>query len=67
MSEEIMRFLPFLVPLILIQLGLTIASLVSAIRSNSFRTGSRVLWIVLSFVAIIGPILYFTIGSDRSS
>ena len=67
MPEEIMRFLPFLVPIILIQVGLTIASLVSALRSQSFRTGSRALWVVLSFVSFIGPILYFTIGSDRSS
>ena len=62
MTEDLIRFLPFLVPLIIIQVGLTIASLVHTLKSTSYRTGTRTLWVILSFVSIIGPILYFTIG-----
>jgi len=61
--EQIIRdFLPFLIPLILLQFGLTLAALISAIRQQSFRRGNRVLWVIVSFISIIGPILYFTLG-----
>ncbi|MCL2426841.1 MAG: PLDc N-terminal domain-containing protein [Oscillospiraceae bacterium] len=62
LEQIILDFLPFLIPLVLLQVGLTVASLVSAIRQKNFRRGNRVLWIIVSFISIIGPILYFTLG-----
>ena len=62
LEQMILEFLPFLIPFILLQVGLTVASLVSAIRRENFRRGNKVLWIVVSFISIIGPILYFTLG-----
>jgi len=62
LEQVILEFLPFLIPLILLQVGLTLASLISAARRQNFRRGNRVLWIIVSFISIIGPILYFTIG-----
>ena len=61
-TYDLTRFLPFLIPVIIIQFGLTIAALVHVLRHDNYRTGNRVLWVVLSFFAFIGPILYFTIG-----
>ena len=60
--EILQEYLPFLVPLMVIQLGLTIASLVHVCRHKTYRFGNRPLWIVLSFISIIGPVLYFAIG-----
>jgi hypothetical protein len=62
MSEEIVRLLPFLIPVIVIQVGLTIASLIHVLMHKTYRKGNRVLWIIISFISIIGPIIYFTIG-----
>jgi len=64
MSEDIMRFLPFLIPIIVIQVGLTIASLTHVLRHKTYRRGNRVLWIIVSFISIIGPVIYFTLGKE---
>jgi hypothetical protein len=56
-------YIPFLIPVAVIQLGLMIAALVHILRHETYKAGNRVLWIVVVvFVNIIGPILYFTIG-----
>lgn len=55
-------YLPFLIPIIIIEVGLTIAALVHIFTHKKYRVGNRVLWVILSFVQIIGPVLYFIIG-----
>ena len=57
-----MEYLPFLIPLIVIQLGLMIAALVHIFTHKTYKRGNRILWVILSFVQIIGPILYFVLG-----
>lgn len=65
---ELLQYLPFLLPVLLIEWGLAIAALAHILRHKTYRCGSRALWIVLSLlVGIIGPILYFTIGKDPES
>jgi hypothetical protein len=45
------------------QFALMITALVHVLRHDSYKHGSRILWmIVVIFVGIIGPILYFTLG-----
>lgn len=62
-TQNIMQYLPFVIPIIVIELGLLIAALVHILRHNTYKVGNRVLWIVLVIVLnIIGPILYFIIG-----
>ena len=57
------QYLPFLIPIALIELGLLVAALISILRHKTYRVGNRVLWIILVIVInIIGPILYFAIG-----
>jgi hypothetical protein len=61
--EVLAEYLPLLIPLVLIQLGLLIAALIHIFRHDTYRTGSRAIWVVISiFINIVGPILYFTIG-----
>ncbi|GHV32395.1 hypothetical protein FACS18949_03170 [Clostridia bacterium] len=60
--EIIRQYLPFLIPLIVIELGLTVAALIHIFTHKTYRKGNRVLWVILSFVQIIGPVLYFVIG-----
>lgn len=62
---EFKEYLPILLPLIALQLGLQIATIVHALKHDKFNKGNRVLWIVLSFVQFIGPVLYFTIGKSN--
>jgi len=62
MPENMMDFLPFLIPVIVIQVGLTLASLIQVLTHKTYRRGNRILWVLVSFISIIGPVLYFTLG-----
>ena len=65
MFEEIMQYLPLLIPLAIIQLGLMITALVHAVKHRKFKFGNLTVWvIIILLVNIIGPVLYFVIGRD---
>lgn len=60
---ELMEFLPFLIPIILVELTLMLTALVHVLRHKNYRFGNRIIWIIVVVcLQIIGPILYFTIG-----
>ena len=64
--EDIKEWLPFLIPLAALQLGLMIAALVSIFKHKEYKTGNRALWVVITLlVSIIGPILYFVLGKEE--
>jgi hypothetical protein len=64
--EQIKEYLPFIIPILIVQYGLMIAALVHILRHKNYRIGNRVIWIVISVVVnTIGPILYFTIGKGE--
>lgn len=59
---ELSKFLPLLIPLFIIQIGLMIAALVDLFKHENTR-GPRWMWVlVIVFINIIGPITYFIIG-----
>ncbi|MDR3053108.1 MAG: PLDc N-terminal domain-containing protein [Coriobacteriales bacterium] len=61
--DLIFAMLPFLIPIVLIQLVLMIVALVSVLRHDSFKMGNKVVWVlVVVLINIIGPILYFVLG-----
>lgn len=63
MNEITTEYLPFLIPIVLIQVGLAITALVHVLRHDNYRFGNRIFWIlVVLFIQMIGPILYFTVG-----
>lgn len=52
-----------LLPLIILQLTLTLVALIHILRHDNYKSGNRLIWIlVVIFINIIGPILYFAIG-----
>lgn len=61
--EDIKEYLPLLIPIAVLQLGLMLAALISILKHKKYKTGNRALWVILSLiVSIIGPILYFVLG-----
>lgn len=57
------EFLPFLIPLIILQVALAIVALVHVLKHPNYRFGNKVMWVIIVLVfSIIGPVLYFTIG-----
>lgn len=60
--SDFQQYIPFLVPLVLIQLALMVAALIDLVRRAGTR-GPKWLWLlVILFVNILGPILYFVLG-----
>ena len=62
------QIIALLIPIIVIQLGLMIAALVDLERDERrVRGGSKLVWVlVIVFVNILGPILYFVAGREES-
>jgi len=66
--ELITQFLPLVIPVIALQGILLIAGIVSIVRKNvpQEKTGEKLLWLlVVILVNLIGPIVYFAVGSKR--
>jgi len=62
------QILLLLSPVIVIQLGLMIVALIDLERAERrVRGGNKLVWaLVIVFVNIIGPIVYFVAGRDES-
>lgn len=61
--EGLIENLPFLIPIIIIELILVITALIHVLKHPNYRFGNKVLWVVIVLVIqIIGPIVYFTLG-----
>lgn len=59
----ITQYWPFLLPLLIAQITLSVVALVHVLRHPNYRFGNKVAWIlVVCFINIIGPIIYFVFG-----
>lgn len=64
--EAIKEFLPFLIPLIVVQFALLGYSLYHIFTHQNYKRGNRALWLVITIVLMnyVGPILYFLFGKE---
>ena len=64
--EQILEFLPFLIPLVIAQFALLGYTLYHILTHNKFKMGSKALWLVITlvFMNFVGPILYFILGKE---
>ena len=63
--ENISSLIPFLIPIVLLQLGLMTFALVDLIRRERAK-GPKWVWaLVIIFVNLIGPIVYLVIGREE--
>ena len=62
------QVIALLLPIIVIQLGLMVAALVDLERDERrVRGGSKLIWaIVIVFVNVLGPIVYFVAGREEA-
>lgn len=61
--EQFMEYLPFLIPLLIIEFILAITALVHVLRHPNYKFGNKVIWIlVVLLLQIVGPIFYFIFG-----
>ena len=64
--NKIIEFLPFLIPLVIVQFGLLGYTIYHIMTHNTYKRGNRTLWlvIVIVFMNYVGPILYFLLGKE---
>ena len=66
MNIDFCGLLAVLIPILLIQLGLLVFALYDLTRpTRRVKGGSKVVWaLIIIFVNVIGPILYFLVGRE---
>lgn len=65
--EQLQEYLPFLIPLIIMEAILLIVTLRHILTHEHYKRGSRTLWIMLTIVGMQfwGPVLYFLLGREE--
>ena len=65
MMTQFKEFLPFLIPLLILQFSLMGYAVYHILTHKTYKRGTRPLWLALSIlVNFIGPILYFALGKE---
>lgn len=66
--DNIREFIPFLIPLIIVQFALLGYTLHHILTHSTYRRGSRTMWLAVTivFMNFVGPILYFLFGREEA-
>lgn len=63
--SKISQWLPLLIPILLLQLGLMIAALIDLAKRERTR-GPKWMWVIIIILGeLIGPIVYFVVGREE--
>ena len=63
--KTLMGFLPLLIPVVVLELGLMIFALIDLIRRERTK-GPKWLWaIIIVLINIIGPVVYLLVGREE--
>lgn len=64
--NELTEFLPFLIPLVVVEFGLLAYTIWHILSHKTYKRGNRALWLILAIVGMQfwGPILYFILGKE---
>jgi hypothetical protein len=61
-SIDLTKLIPLLIPILLVQIALLVAAIIDLVRQPKTR-GPKWVWVlVIVFVNIFGPIIYFFFG-----
>lgn len=61
--DQYIEYLPVIIPLVIIQIILSITAVIHVIRHPNYRFGKKQVWIpVVLFIGFIGPFIYFIFG-----
>jgi len=64
--EKLSEILPFIIPIVLLQLTLMIVALVDLIRREKTRYLPKWAWAIIIILGeLIGPIIYFIFGREE--
>ena len=61
--EKLIEYLPFLIPIAILELGLLITALVHIVRRQKTKNLNFVAWLlIIIIISLFGPVLYFLFG-----
>ena len=65
---NITEYLPFLIPLIVVQFLLFGYALYHILTHKNYKRGTRTFWLIIciALMGFIGPILYFAFGTEET-
>ncbi|TGE34730.1 transcriptional regulator [Desulfosporosinus fructosivorans] len=53
------------IPIIIFQVILQVASLISLVRSDGVQRGNKIMWaMIIILLSMMGPVLYWTLGRE---
>lgn len=66
--DELIQYLPYLLPYLLVSFGLSIIALIHVLKHRSFRFGNVWFWaLAVLLLQIIGPMGYFLVGRGEEA
>lgn len=59
-------WIPFLVPLIILQIGLYIFTVIHIVTHDHYKRGNKVQWLIVATIGceFVGPIIYMVFGRE---
>ena len=61
--DTLTQALPYLIPVIILELGLLIFGLIDLVKRDYVRGGNKIIWVlIMIFVSLIGPVVYLAFG-----
>ena len=60
--ESVIQMLPYLAPVIILQTILLVVALVDLAKRKHVTGGNKVIWVLIIFIQIIGPVIYLVAG-----
>ena len=64
--EQIIKFLPFIIPLVFLQLILMVVALLDLSKREKVRWFPKVLWAIIIILGeLVGPIVYLVVGREE--
>jgi hypothetical protein len=66
--ETIVQMLPYMVPLIILEVVLLVVALVDLAKRKHVTGGNKVIWVLITVcINIIGPVIYLIAGRKEDS
>ena len=64
--DKLIEFLPFLVPLVVLEFALLVYTIRHILTHDHYKIGNRMIWLIIAIVGMnfVGPIAYFLLGKE---
>jgi hypothetical protein len=66
--ETVIQMLPYMIPLIILEVVLTVVALIDLAKRKHVMGGNKIIWVLVTVcIQIIGPVIYLIAGRKEGS